>query len=141
VNHLIRLEAAKQAVAEAVLHLITQVPPAETLEYTTEEATVLAHCFAQTYSLAKGLKLFKEEGKKAALKELGQLHGRECWRPIDVNKVSPQARRKAMRSLMFLTEKRDGPLKGEQSLMVAPNGTGLAKNKLQAQRLHLIRFL
>ena len=112
VNHLIRSEATKKAVAEAVLHLITQVPPSETLEYTTEEATVLAHCFAQTYSLTKGLKLFKEEGKKAALKELGQLHGRECWRPIDVNKLSPHARRKAMRSLMFLTEKRDGSLKG-----------------------------
>jgi hypothetical protein len=63
--------------------------------------------------LTKGLRLFKEQGKKAALKELGQLHDCECWwRPMDVNKLSPQARHKATRSLMFLTEKRDGSLKG-----------------------------
>ena len=88
VNYLIILEAAKKAVTKGFVHLITHVPPSETLEYTTEEATVLAHCFAQTYSLTKGLKLFKDEGKRAAMKELSQLHGRKCWKPTDVSKLS-----------------------------------------------------
>lgn len=118
-------------------HLQTQSLPEETLEYSTEEAKILVDAFvllqnqvneinstkeatkkqelaaqfAQTYSLMKGIKKFGDRGTQAAIAEMKQLHDRMCFHPIDINKLPPDARRKAMRSLIFLTEKRDGRIK------------------------------
>ena len=66
---------------------------------------------AQTYSLQKGLKVFGEKGSKAAYKEMKQLHDRICFRPINPSKMTTNERKKAMESLIFLTEKRDGTIK------------------------------
>ena len=67
--------------------------------------------FVETYSLKKGLKKFGEKGHQAAYKEMKQLHDRVCFEPINPNALTPQERRKAMESLIFLTEKRDGKIK------------------------------
>ena len=40
-----------------------------------------------------------------------QLHDRECWSPIDVNSMSPTERKKALESLIFLVQKKDGRIK------------------------------
>ena len=69
--------------------------------------------FAQQYILKKGLEIFKEQGKAAALKELGQLHDRACFTPIDVSTLTPEERRKCVDALMFLSQKRDGTVKGQ----------------------------
>ncbi len=69
--------------------------------------------FAQQYILQKGLKKFGyERGSKATMKELDQLHRRTCYTPIDVSKMTPEEKRKAVEALMLLTEKRDGSIKG-----------------------------
>ena len=38
--------------------------------------------FVVTYSLKKGIDTFGDRGKDAALKEMKQLHDRECFKPI-----------------------------------------------------------
>jgi hypothetical protein len=43
---------------------------------------------------------------------LDQLHQRNCFNPIDVSKLTQSEKKKAMESLLFLTEKRDGRIKG-----------------------------
>ena len=67
--------------------------------------------FAQVYSLSKGLKRFGDKGKAAAYLEMKQLHHRLCWKPTHIEGLSESDRRKAMESLIFLTEKRDGRIK------------------------------
>ena len=99
-----------------VNHLVAQVKPTSTLEYTTEEAPVLIKAFgkifAQTYSLKQGMKKWGKEATKAAETEMRQLHDRFCWRPLHVKDLTSKQRRLAMNSLFFLTEKRDGRIKG-----------------------------
>src|SRR5210317_2509423 len=43
--------------------------------------------FIQQYYLNKGLKIFKEDGDKAAMGELEQLVQRNCWDPIHVEEM------------------------------------------------------
>jgi len=46
--------------------------------------------FYQNYIYQKGIKMFGEKGRKAAGKELDQLHQRNCYTPIDVNDLTPE---------------------------------------------------
>ena len=92
-------------------NLATQGKPTTTLEYSTEETKVLAMIFAQVYSLNAGLKKFGAKGKAAAYVEMKQLHDRTCWKPVHIKDLTPAQRKKAMESLIFLTEKRDGRIK------------------------------
>jgi len=55
---------------------------------------------------------FGEKGKQAAVTEMKQLHDRSCFKPLDLNKLTDKQRRQAMSSLFFITEKRDGKIKG-----------------------------
>ena len=67
---------------------------------------------AQQLSLNKGLKKLGKKGRNAACKELHQTHNRVKFKPVDVNSLTPEERKKAIKSLMFLTEKRNGTMKG-----------------------------
>ena len=64
-------------------------------------------CFAQQHLLHKGLQLYKERGEKASVKEVDQLHKRNCFTPILISELTPEERKKAVQALMFLTEKRE----------------------------------
>ena len=101
-------------------------PDAEVTEYNPQLAMVIARCmadingkvtahgasYAQQYILQKGLKKFKERGSDAAIKELDQLHKRNCFTPVEIASLTKEERRKAQEALMFLTEKRDQSCKG-----------------------------
>ena len=50
---------------------------------------------AQQHTLDKGLRKFKEKGVDAALKEIGQLHDRECFGPIKVSDLTEKEKRQA----------------------------------------------
>ena len=65
----------------------------------------------QTYTLKGGLKKFGDKAYKATLGEMKQLHDRICFEPIDPKNLSPSERKRAMESLIFLTQKRDGQIK------------------------------
>jgi hypothetical protein len=68
--------------------------------------------FIQQYMLEKGIKKFGEEGKKAAIKEMEQIHNRKCFEPINIEELNNNERKKAQIALAFLTEKRTGVIKG-----------------------------
>ena len=80
-----------------------------------EEAIIMATIvvsMAQTHSLKAGTKKWGERGKEAASVEMNQLHERECFKPVDVTTLTQEERKKALESLLFLTEKRDGRIEG-----------------------------
>jgi len=77
-----------------------------------DRVSVHGASFAQQYILKKGLKKFGECGEAASSKEMDQLHRRNCFTPILVSTMTASKRKKAMEALMFLTEKRDGSVKG-----------------------------
>ena len=94
------------------------------LEYMDQEARVLAYTmtqiygkcptefqFIQTYTLQQGIKKWGDRGKAAALKEMKQLHDRVVFEPISIDDMTPLERKRAMESLIFLAEKRDGMIK------------------------------
>ena len=58
------------------------------------------------YSFKKGIQKFKQAGVDSAIKEMRQLHDRDCWNPIDPTTLKPTERKKAMESLIFLIQKK-----------------------------------
>ena len=58
--------------------------------------------------LEKGLKKFGEKGVKSTETEIGQLHDRQCFKPVRINDMTSQERIKAQVDLVYLTEKRYG---------------------------------
>ena len=70
--------------------------------------------------MKKGIKKFGEAGKIAATKEADQLYRRETFRPIRIKDLAPLERRNAQKSFMFLTQMRDGSVKGR----LVYNGAG-----------------
>jgi hypothetical protein len=74
-------------------------------------ATIMHHAMTQ-YSLKKGLKKFHKVGEASVSKELEQLHMRETFTSQHSNDISDIQKQKALESLMFLKEKRDGTIKG-----------------------------
>lgn len=99
------------------------------LEYESQDAVIMAKtieyiktnfiyqessdecCLVQTFGLKKGLRKFGQKGKAATEKEIGQLHKREVFRPINVKDLTEIERKRAMESLIFICEKRDGTIK------------------------------
>jgi Reverse transcriptase (RNA-dependent DNA polymerase) len=108
-------------------HLITD--DVEETEYSIETAMVIAKTinyynevnkstttkkgksFVETYSLKKGLKEFGDKGYEAALGEMQQLHERAAFKPVSIQEMTPKERKRAMESLIFLVEKKDGRVK------------------------------
>jgi hypothetical protein len=97
-------------------HLQTQ--STETQQYSLDSAKVIAntistinHQFAQAYSLMKGIKEFGYKGRQATHNEMKQLHDRIVFKPIAIKELSTLEKTRAMESLIFLTEKKDGRIK------------------------------
>ena len=67
--------------------------------------------FATTYSLKQAMKRWGRQADDAAKKEMQQLLDRECWIPIHRDTITPSERKRIMKSLLFLVEKRDGTKK------------------------------
>jgi hypothetical protein len=84
--------------------------------------------FAQMYILQRGLKIFGEPGSVAAGKELDQLHSRNCFSPRDISTLTEEEKRKALDALMFLSEKRDGTVKGRMVANGKPSREWLSRD-------------
>jgi hypothetical protein len=67
--------------------------------------------FTETFSLKAGLKKFGKRGYEAAAGEMKQLYDRTVFKTVDISTLSPTEKKKTRRSLIFLTEKRDGTIK------------------------------
>jgi hypothetical protein len=58
-----------------------------------------------------GIKKFKEKGEAGVTKELTQMHDMNVFRPIKVESLTYDKKKKALSLLMFLKEKRDSSVK------------------------------
>jgi hypothetical protein len=76
--------------------------------------------FVVTYSLNKGMKQFGEAGICSVLKEMKQLHERKCFTPLKIKSLTPTERKRALESLIFLTEKKDGTIKARHCANGSP---------------------
>jgi hypothetical protein len=73
---------------------------------------VQASSFLQAYSLKQGIKKFGQPGIEAVHKEMKQIHDRVVFdEPISIKEMTKLERKRAMESLIFLTEKRDETVK------------------------------
>ena len=72
------------------------------------------------YSLNKGLKEFGDRGEEAVVKELSSLKDMDTFFPMDAETLTKEQRAKAISSLMFLKEKRDGTIKGRACAISTP---------------------
>ena len=78
------------------------------------DAYIVGVIFAQHFSLKKGLELFGEKGETAVHKELEQIHKMETYEPIYKSDPSIEDRKKALASLLFIIEKRNGDIKARK---------------------------
>ena len=72
----------------------------------------MEHCCHAQHGLNKGVEVFGKKGKRVAFEEAEQLHMRNCFKPLDVKKISTEERKQAITSSTFLKEKTDGTMKG-----------------------------
>ena len=92
----------------------------------------LGHPTKKQYGLKAGLRLFGSRGDTAVTKELSQLHTMNCFRPCDPHTLTRDARRNALTSLMFLTEKRTGEVKARACANGSVERTHITKEEAAA---------
>jgi len=80
-------------------------------QYVTIHPKVHAHVMLTQMNVQQGLLTFGEKGNEAISKELKQLHEKRAITPMQRADMTIEDRRKALRYLMFLKEKRDGTIK------------------------------
>jgi len=69
------------------------------------------HVLMTQMSLKAGIRKFGQKGSEAISKELRQLHDRKAMVPVQKSELSTEDKKKALRYLMFIKEKRDGAVK------------------------------
>ena len=62
-------------------------------------------------SLSIGIKGHGEQGEASALKEINNLVGRDCFREVEYEPLTPRQKKLALPILKFMVEKRDRKLK------------------------------
>ncbi|KAL7570585.1 hypothetical protein ACA910_017636 [Epithemia clementina (nom. ined.)] len=102
------MEEYSQETGKVIAHAICFLNKA----HINPKSTKRLYSFVETYGLEKGLKKFGDKGYKAAFGEMKQLHDRVCFVPVNVADLTPSEKARAMESLLFQTEKRDGSIKG-----------------------------
>ena len=76
-----------------------------------QQCSQLLPSLGQQQLLAKGIKVWGDKAKSAALREMDQLHTRVAFSPVHSSKCIESELKKAQVALMFVTEKRDGKIK------------------------------
>jgi hypothetical protein len=77
-------------------------------EKLVEERQAVGTQHATTYSLKSSVKRFGKRAEKAASKEMKQMIDRRCFDTILKDQLNEIERKRAMESLIFLSEKKDG---------------------------------
>ena len=68
--------------------------------------------YGQQYVIQKGIKMYGEDAINAAMKELDQLHKRQCFTPVSIKDMTPEELERAQNGIMLINEKRSGEFKG-----------------------------
>jgi hypothetical protein len=71
-----------------------------------------AHMLMVQVSAKKGLKMFGERAAMAIITEFKQLHDKSVFKPVHMNSVPYEERKKALRAITLVQEKRCGKIKG-----------------------------
>ena len=74
--------------------------------------TIKKLCFVETFTLKQAIKKYGEKGANSGIKEMKQLHDRMVFYPRKKEDMTKEELNKAMQSLLFFVEKRDGTIKG-----------------------------
>ena len=97
----------QQAFADGIAHI--NVSDGDSLKIPRRnQRTRSRSCPFKQLSLKAGLKHFGKKGEEAVSSELTQMHAMATYEPVAPETLSQQQRRDALRSLAFITEKRDG---------------------------------
>ena len=91
------------------------------------ETEVFAAIMTQV-SLRKGIRLWGDKGREAAMKEMTQLHDMSAFFPRDPKSLTREERIKALSSLIFLKQKRTGQVKGR---LTGPTNASTSRKKKQ----------
>jgi hypothetical protein len=81
------------------------------------------------YQLEAGIKRFGKQGVSAVTKELSQFNKYEVFEPQNANDLSEEDKRKALSSLIFLKEKKDGNIKARSCANGNPQKEHIAKRR------------
>ena len=77
------------------------------------------------------------DARKAMLKEFAQIKGKEVFSPIKASSLTPTKRRKALRTINLIKEKRDGVLKGHTCVDGRPQRLYIAKEDASSPTMFL----
>ena len=110
---------------ESAVHMAQYIAKANSNATETDPNYVPA--MAQQFLLPKAVKKWGNRAKAAAHKEMDQLHNRGAFEPILPSQCSPSELKKAQNALTFVTEKRDGTIKGRT--VYDGSGTRVWKDK------------
>ena len=78
------------------------------------DAHIVGVIFSQHFHLKKDLELFGEKADVAVQKELNQIYQMDTYEPVHKSDLTFEDRKKALASLMFITEKRNGDIKARK---------------------------
>jgi hypothetical protein len=106
---------------------------AELTTKSEDEMAVWGYLMTQ-YNLKPGLHKFCEQGTKAAVSELTQLHIMDTWAVMDPGQLTREDKAKALSSLLFLKEKRCGKIKGWACINGALQRAYIPKEEAASQR-------
>ena len=106
-------------------------------QYVTTYPKTHAHVILTQMNIKEGLLAFGEKGNEAILKELRQLHQKNALLPIMKENLSYEERKKALRYLMFLKEKRDGTIKARGCADGRPQRQYTAKTDVSSPTVSL----
>ena len=70
--------------------------------------------FTQHFRPKKDLELFGDKADVAVQKELEQIHAMDTYKPVHKSDLTFEDRKKALASLLFITEKRNGDIKARK---------------------------
>lgn len=94
---------------------------------------ILGVVMAEQYSINKGVRLFGDKARESVTKELKQLHDYVTYRPIHAHELTPEEKRQALASLIFINEKRCGRIKTRACVNGSTQGTTYLKRLLPLQ--------
>ena len=78
------------------------------------DAQILGFILVQKYGIKKGIELLSKKADVAVVKELTQTHKLETYEPIMASYMSWEKKKKALESLLFITEKRNRDINSQK---------------------------
>jgi hypothetical protein len=93
---------------------------------------ILGVVMAEQYSINKGVRLFGDKARESVTKELKQLHDYVTYRPIHAHELTPEEKRQALASLIFINEKICGRIKTRACVNGSTQGTTYLKRLLHS---------